>query len=94
MASEFMDADRFGGLWTAAGHLHDMQTAMSRSGFESASDKFRHWSDKYGLDPRARRTLQWEVARGEEAEKKRTGRAPKREKSDEGGGDPRMALVK
>lgn len=94
MASEFMEVDRIGGLLVLAGHYHDFFSADSKTAREAASDKIRLWSKEYGLDPMARRSLQWEVARAEEAERKRRPASRTEEKSeDDEDGDPRMKLV-
>ena len=93
MAAEFLASDMKGGLVLIAGLYQDFHTATSRTARKEAATEIRLQEARYGLDPISRRRLQWEVARGEEAEKKRsTGRAPKRDDSD--GEDPRaMALM-
>lgn len=91
MAAELLDADQRGGLIVLARLYQDFHTATSRTARKEAATEIRLQEARYGLDPISRRRLQWEVARGEEAEKKRrSGRAPKRDESD--GEDPRSVL--
>ena len=91
MASEYLDADMKGGLYLLA-DLHQARWhAESRSGLIEASREIRLQEVRFGLSPVDRRRLQWEVARGEEAERKRRSPAPKAV-SKEVGGDPRSAL--
>lgn len=92
MASEYLDADMRGGLYLLA-DLHQLRwTADSRTALIAASKEIRLQEVRFGLSPIDRRRLQWEIARGEDAEKKRsTGHAPKREEGDDD--DPRVALV-
>lgn len=92
MAPEFLDADMKGGLYLLA-DLHQLRwTAMSRSALIEAAKEIRLQEVRFGLSPIDRRRLQWEVARGEEAEKRRSGRTPKPKDDDARGGDPRAAL--
>lgn len=92
MASEFLSSDMKGGLILVAGLYQDFHTATSRTARKEAATEIRLQEARYGLDPISRRRLQWEVARGEEAEKKRrTGRAPKRSESSDSE-DPRNVL--
>lgn len=93
MAPEFLDADMRGGLNVLVGLYQDYHTATSRTARKEAATEIRLQEARFGLDPISRRRLQWEVARGEAAEKKRSsGKAPKRDHNDDG--DPRrVALV-
>lgn len=71
MAAELLEADRVGGLVVLARLYQDFHTADSRTARKEAATEIRLQEARYGLDPISRRRLQWEVARGEEAEKKR-----------------------
>lgn len=87
MAAEYLDADMRGGLYLLA-DLHQLRwTAETASALLGAAKEIRLQEVRFGLSPIDRRRLQWEVARSEEAERKRKPRetsAPI--------GDPRAAL--
>lgn len=88
MAQEFLDADMKGGLYLLA-DLHQLRwTVEGRSALVDVAKEIRLQEVRFGLSPIDRRRLQWEVARGEEAERRRT--APGRARVEEG--DPRAAL--
>ena len=89
MASEFLDADMRGGLCLLADLYQLRWTATSRAALIDASKEIRMQEVRFGLSPIDRRRLQWEVARGEVAERRRSGK-PK--KSKVGDGDPRSVL--
>lgn len=92
MAVEFLDADMRGGLIVLAGLYQDFHTATSRTGRKDAATEIRLQEARYGLDPISRRRLQWEVARGEEAEKRRKGGKPPKAKKGKPAADPRAVL--
>lgn len=88
MAREFLDADMKGGLYLLA-DLHQLRwTATSRTALLDAAKEIRLQEVRFGLSPIDRRRLQWEIARGEEAERRRS-KAKSPQKSE---GDPRAAL--
>lgn len=91
MAAELLDADQRGGLVVLAGLYHDFFSAASPTARKEAATEIRLQEARFGLDPISRRRLQWEVARGEEAQQKRTITTPKER---QGGkrGDPRDFL--
>ena len=73
MASEFLDVDRRGGLYLIADLYQARWTADSASAIANISKEIRLQEARFGLSPIDRRRLQWEVARGEEAERLRHG---------------------
>lgn len=90
MAAEFLDVDRRGGLYLIADLYQARWLATSASAIATISKEIRLQEARFGLSPIDRRRLQWEVARGEEAERKtvrkpRTPEAPRK-------GDPRDVL--
>lgn len=88
MATEFVDSDKRE-LYEVAELRQDFWTAERASARISASKEIRLQEARFGLSPIDRRRLQWEVARGEEAERKtRKPKAPEKPKS----GDPRDVL--
>lgn len=91
MSAEYLGADMRGGLFLLA-DLHQLRwTATSRTALLEAAKEIRLQEVRFGLSPIDRRRLQWEVARGEEAERKtKNHRPPKPPKSD--GEDPRQVL--
>lgn len=90
MAPEFLDADMRGGLYLLA-DLHQLRwTATSKTALIESAKEIRLQEVRFGLSPIDRRRLQWEVARGEEAEKRRSSGRQKPPRPDEG--DPRKAL--
>lgn len=89
MAREFLDADMRGGLYLLA-DLHQVRwTTTSRTGLLEAAREIRLQEVRFGLSPIDRRRLQWEVARGEEAERRRSESKPPKAND---GDDPRAAL--
>lgn len=92
MSAEYLAADMKGGLYLLA-DLHQMRwTATTRTGLLEAAKEIRLQEVRFGLSPIDRSRLRWEVARGEEAERKtKKARAPKKKKP-KPGDDPRNAL--
>jgi len=89
MAREFLDADMRGGLYLLA-ELHQLRwTATSKTALLDAAKEIRLQEVRFGMSPIDRRRLQWEVARGEDAERRRS--KPKRAKGKKGS-DPRDVL--
>ena len=89
MAPEFLEADMKGGLYLLA-DLHQLRwTARSATALIEASKEIRLQEVRFGLSPIDRRRLQWEVARSEEVERKKS--KPKKA-TPPPVGDPRAAL--
>jgi hypothetical protein len=89
MASEFLDADLRGGLYLLA-DLHQIRwTAATPKDVLEAAKEIRLQEVRFGLSPVDRRRLQWEIARGEEAERKKERPPPAAKRSTK---DPRGAL--
>jgi len=89
MSGEFLDADMRGGLYLLA-DLHQLRwVATSRTALIEAAKEIRLQEVRFGLSPIDRRRLQWEVARGEEAERKTTSR---KKATPAPADDPRAAL--
>lgn len=87
MAPEFLDADMKGGLYLLADLYQVRWTAETAGALVNAAKEIRLQEVRFGLTPIDRRRLQWEVARGEQAEQRR----PNKRKPVEPG-DPRSAL--
>lgn len=87
MAPEFLDADMKGGLYLLADLYQVRWTASSPNELINAAKEIRLQEVRFGLTPIDRRRLQWEVARGEQAEQRR----PRRD-DDKPSTDPRSAL--
>ena len=83
MKGEYTEAD-WEGLLAVAACLNTWWFA----GDTKALAEFRMQAREYGLTPMARRSLQWEIARGEEAERRRSQtRAPQPTS------DPRLRVI-
>lgn len=92
MAPEFLDADMKGGLYLLA-DLHQLRwTATSRTALIDAAKEIRLQEVRFGLSPIDRRRLQWEVARGEEAQKRRTSERGAKNEGENEDSDPRSKL--
>ena len=90
MASEYLDADMRGGLYILADLYQIRWTAYSRSALIESSKEIRLQERRFGLSSMDRRSLQWEIEKGETAaEKTRSRRTKKKAPS---GKDPRSVL--
>lgn len=89
MASEFLGVDMRGGLYLLANLYQIGWTTTSKAAFIEATKEIRLQEVRFGLSPMDRRRLQWEVNRGEQAEKQmERRRMPKPDPT----GDPRANL--
>jgi hypothetical protein len=97
MSPEWDQSDLHG-LFRAAQLHEDFWTATSPTGRKDVSAELRLVLQRYGLDPFARRSLQWEIDRGDEAEERIRARREEKPatKASKGGrkapADPRRAL--
>jgi hypothetical protein len=91
MSQEFLDADMRGGLYLLA-DLHQLRwTSETNRQLIDVAKEIRLQEQRFGLSPIDRRRLQWEVARGEEAERRRK-RPPPKPQSASSDDDPRRGL--
>lgn len=94
MSPEWDGSDLWG-LYRLAQLHEDFWTAESRTGRIEASKELRLLAQRYGIDPFARRSLQWAIPKGEEAAEltdQRRAMRQARAKADRKG-DPRRALA-
>jgi len=75
MAKEYDNSDVHG-LFSLAMLVDDFWNAESSEDRKQLMAEIRLQSQRYGLSPIDRRRLQWEIARGEDAEKKRKAYPP------------------
>jgi hypothetical protein len=88
MTSEWLESDR-GGLLILADLLDLFWRADSTTAKVQLAGEIRLQGQRYGLSPLDRRRLQWEVARGEEAQR----RTERRQSQPEAGRDARLTLI-
>jgi len=74
MASEYLGADLKGGLYSLADLYHERWNAQSPTHKTRLAGEIRLQEVRFGLSPMDRSRLKWEVAKGEEAEQRRTSR--------------------
>jgi phage terminase small subunit len=86
MASQYLGVDEHV-LYISLELFQDFYDSESASERRAASKEIRSWATEYGFTPIARRRLQWEVARAEEAQEKR-----KRRKRADPKKDPRSQI--
>lgn len=91
MAPEYDDTDRHG-LYVMALLLDQVWTCESVRGKTDTAAEVRQWVAEYGLSPIARRRLQWEIDRGDEAAERTDKRRSARQSSGRRSPDPRRAL--
>jgi hypothetical protein len=92
MSKEYLSADMRGGLFDLAELRHRLYTETDTKIIVALVAEIRQQDIRFGLSPIDRRRLQWEVAKGEEAEEK-TKRIRKSRKLDRvARGDPRDVL--
>lgn len=75
MAKEYDNSDVHG-LFSLAMLVDDFWSALLADDRKQLMAEIRLQSQRYGLSPIDRRRLQWEIARGEDAEKKRKAYPP------------------
>jgi len=91
MASQFIAADRHG-LLKLAVLVNDYWLSGSAKGRRELLAEIRLQRTDFGLAPRPRAGLHWEVARADEAESKAAKRKAAPSKAEPAGPDPRAAL--
>ena len=79
MSSEFTESDMHG-LYLGCTYLHQMLNPLNKATEKTAyAMRFEGVQKNFGLNPMARRSLQWEIARGEEAVAKTAKRKTQKE---------------
>lgn len=85
MATQWLETD-----WDGLGRLALLWDEFYKAPDAEAAKEIRLQSPLFGLSPLDRSRLQWEVSRGEEAERRRQRPAPAAKRT---GTDPRTALM-
>jgi len=91
MASEYLetDVDGLGRLAVLVDDFHKAESAKER---KELLQEIRLQEARFGLSPVDRARLHWEIAKGEEAERKRPHRPADEAQQQSPAGDPRAVL--
>lgn len=92
MAAEYLGPDVRGGLYGLAELYQQRWTTPHRKELVAIMAEIRLQEVRFGLSPIDRRRLQWEVAKGEEAEERTKRRRKERKMARQRGKDPRKSL--
>jgi hypothetical protein len=92
MAQEYTEADRVGGLALLAELWHRWWLESDTRVLSTLSTTINQLSREFGLSPMSRRSLQWEIEKGEQAADRTARRRQSRELEATSKKDPRSVL--